>query len=415
MNWKGHLLFWTVHWAMPLLAGLVLLLGWRGGSCPAWARGLWRHRWPFFLLSRVLFALLLYPVLGYGGSRDFEEWWVPEARALLDGTAPVNPSQHNPLFVPLLAAGLRLFPAGGGAGVLLPFLLGEALLVRSASRIARRLHGEGAEEWLGTWLLLSPALWYQSVVRAQDETLFLGLLLFSLSLLLEGRRRLGAAVLGLGFCATKLTYGPYAAAALLFTATDARGLLLSGLSFLAPCALAWGPRLLAGDPLLPPAVLERQAWMSGSGLGIPDLLARLGAEVPPRWSALLCAAATGALLLHLRFRRTGPPSPRRLLTSLVLVHCLQMLLLPVCLPPYHAQGSALILLWLWPFRGDRGWRHLLAAVLLLDVGVSLWWNALETEAVLNGVSIPVHGALLFLGFRTAGDPVREGSPRGSGR
>ena len=88
MNWKGHALYAGIHYVLPLLAGLLLLLylGNRRLGPGRWSPSP-RSLVAAWLASRVAYAVFVYYLAGYDGYWDFR-YYEERARRVLDGQTP---------------------------------------------------------------------------------------------------------------------------------------------------------------------------------------------------------------------------------------------------------------------------------------------------------------------------------------
>jgi len=343
LNWKGEVLLLLVGWILPGAATAALLLLFRDRWPEALARGR-ALRWavPLWLLSRVVYVLVLYRLPGFEGGGDFR-FCVEGARRVLGGEVPGRDfvNAYGPLFHHLNALGLLLAPGGHPAGTLLGFLLGDALVVLLGWRLGRRLLGEEGGAWAGTWLLLSPLLWHQTVVRAADESVVLATLLGAVLLLDSGRAVLGMAVLGLGFCATKVSFGPYAAAVGAVLWFHGRDRLAGLLSFLGTCALVFGAYAAAGgDPFQVIGYPGESLWFLN--LSSPAFL------LPVPWGRGAALAAYGAAVAWAAVRWSPPGRGGgfawRAACALAAVHAISMLVQPFMTVNWVCQGLAFLLL-----------------------------------------------------------------------
>jgi hypothetical protein len=387
MNWKGEVLSLLIHWLLPGVATVLLLAGLRR----RWPRQLPPEVWtrwaiPVFLLTRVAYIPILYSLPGFQGGGDFL-WWVSHSRPILDGKVPGRDFQNNygPLFPYLQAAGIWL-TGGWSVGVLLPYVIADAVVVFLGARLAAIVLGPDGGRWAGAWLLLSPLQWHQVVVRAADEPVFLASLLGAVWLVLQAKPLRGMAVLALGLCATKVLYAPYAAAVGIVVWRDEPRRAMAAAVFVGTCLLVCGLYALLGGDVLQFARYrgEELWWLNVSSVAFAV------APAVARWPALaayvlvsLAAAAWAAL--------AGPGRNRaeRFVYSLALVQSVSLLFQPFVTVNHICQGLAFVLMPL-AFDRDRPLEEALAWLLpLLGFFVSV---CSDTNALLYKLS----AAPLFL-------------------
>jgi hypothetical protein len=402
MNALGHLLDASVHWALPSFASVALVLTVLGLlSVPRW-----KACSVVFVVSRLAYAAFLYLVLDWRAGGDFGVWLRDHAMAVLEWRPADSPSWYGPL-LPLLQGGsVAVMPGRHPIGVILPFLAGDALLFVCGPAIARRLHGHAAAEWMRWWLVALPLVWHLTVVHAQDEALFAGLL--AVGILLQGTRRTitGTAVLGFGFAATKLTFAPYAAATVLAArdrlARTSAGLLMAA----AVVAAALAAQAARGDD---PLAFVDSGALTNRGVGVPALVQLLVPTPRVVWLTLLGVALIAAVLLCTRAMRDSD-ALRRIVLTTAMVHQLLMLLLPYRIASYELQGIFLMLIVLWPARGDAHGRW----TLLLLIATS-WLTAVSRmpEPLGSPWTVPLYItlngmvlAMLIHEIRNAPEPVR---------
>ena len=375
MNWKGELLNFLVRWGLPGAAALLMGIFLSRVGRSRLAEALEARKWWVFALTRPLFLLGLYVGLGFQGLTDYG-YWIDAVEAARHGSMPAFMGCYGPLYGPTLEAGHALFPWGHGCGILLGFLLGDALGLATIPRIARVLWGGEEGAWACAWHLLSPMLWYQAIFWAQDEPLFAGFLGLGVLATIRGRPLAGAVALALGACFTKMSFAPYAAAVIVLGAADMAGFLsATGCALGVTTVLYGGAWILGGSSKSLFDVLEWQAGgMTGWGIAIPDILIHAGVELPSSlWLGACMAAILGSMAL-VRFRMRDGPVAWRVVLGLAGVHLAFLLLAPACMSPYCVQGYFLVP-FVWAASGREGRRNpgLLLAVAAEWV-VCMWLN-----------------------------------------
>jgi SAM-dependent methyltransferase len=346
MNWKG----WAVEIGLnglPLLSSILTLLLLRRAGCAPLADRLGTPSLATaWLLSRGAYALFLYAILGWHGVPDFQIWVARHAEPVLEGGLAGRDfrNAYGPLFPYLQAGGVAV--AGHRLGVLLPFLLGDLLVVGGTARLARDLGGDGAGRWVRAWLVASPLLWHQAVVNGQDEPLFAGILVAGVLLLHLGRDALGGVVLGLGFAATKSTFGYYAAAVALALLPDVRRFARCALAGGAAAGLVIGAFAAAGATSYQYTtdrhIQEHGHW----GTSLLDTARNVGwlhATTHRRLLPFVATALFAALAVLALRGRPGPYLPRAVALAAG-AHALFALLLPGALVEYVVQGLPFLLL-----------------------------------------------------------------------
>lgn len=389
-----------ITWVLPTLASLLLLVCLRDEPAAERCRLRFQRTWlPLFVLSRVVYALLLFVLFDFESFSDSWAWKV-HSQSTLDGLMPGRDFEnlYAPLFHYGLAAGRFITPGQHWVGTLLPFVIGDFLAVFHGGRIGRDLLGERGGAWVRAWLLVTPLLWHQLVVRGQDESLFLGLLLLALYLAHRKRWIAVGLVLALGLTTTKVTFAPYALG-LLLVLQDGRW--RAAAAFLAPTALVYGLYVAAGGSLLPTENLETHQVNFGAGVSIVDTLGRF---VPglPQWPLLIgyaVAMAVAAIATPVLVRRRG--LLLRGVIVLSVVHAASMLTMPYCVSPYIAQGIAFpLLLFAALPRGDRSRALGLVGLIALGFLVTLVWTKCRVFSVpLKPLSISFHLFMLWVAIR----------------
>ncbi len=380
-----------ITWVLPSLASLLLVLvfrtGWPTGRSTVWFDRNWI---PLFLLSRAVYALILFVLFSFDSFSDSWAWKV-HSTSVLEGLMPGRDFEnlYAPLFHYLLAAGRFITPGQHWVGTLLPFVIGDFLALLYGGRVGGILLGRKGGTWVRAWLLVTPLLWHQLVVRGQDESLFLGLLLLGLYLVHERRPVAAGLTLALGLTVTKVTFAPYALGLLLVMQ---KGRLKAALAFALPTAAVYGVYLVAGGAILPTENLAAHQVNFGAGISIPDALARVLPSLPP-WPMLafyavaMAAAAVGTPLLA----RSGSVLTRGVIV-LTVVHASSMLAMPFCVSPYVAQGVALPLLLFALLPADLRRRGVgLIGLIVLGFFVTLVWTKCRLFSVpLKPLSILFH-------------------------
>ena len=344
MDWRAIFLQGLCYWVAPIVCGSFLIFRLRYRAKTA----LPSYKWLlllFFLLSRIVYLPVLYDIAGHPPNEDVR-YWQEAASQVLEGSVPGRDFRngYGPLFFYLLAPGVFVFGTESSLGVMLPLLLGEFLVVFFGARLTGILLGPKDALWAGIWLLLNPLLWHQTVVDAQHQTLFLGMLVLSVYLLAGNHGRWAMITLALGFCATKITYGPYALAVLCAASEmRLRSLISTWTPFLATCAVIYVPYMASGaDPLAfigHPGVWLSPYWYNISllvYLATPELARLLGYGLYGTCTSLAAAWAA---------QRTHTLSCAwRCVITLAAVHAVSMLVQPFCVTEYMTQGLVFLLL-----------------------------------------------------------------------
>jgi hypothetical protein len=342
LSFRGESIDAVVHWGLPTLAALILGVSvFRRRVLPGRRTCHW-----LFALSRPAYAILLYVLLDRQSGGDFRVWLEDHALPVLEGRSPATASWYGPLLPFLQGGALGITPGWHPIGVLIPFLAGDLLLYLLGPAIARRLKGAEAADWVRAFLLLLPLVWHLTVVHAQDESLFAGLLAAGILLVGTDRVIAGFLVLALGFVSTKLTFAPYAAAAALAVLAP-RPRVLAGLA--AAAALVAGAYALqalrGGDPF---GFFGSTAF-TNRGVGLPALVEAVVPLPGSLWFCALGVTLLGALAWgRAALDRAGPLARATLLAALA--HQVLMLLMPYRIASYEVQGVFLMLLVLWPVR-----------------------------------------------------------------
>lgn len=360
--------------------------------------------WSVFAVTRVAYPLLLFVVLDFEAASD-SAFWKRSSAFILEGAVPARDYLWH--YGPLLAwvqGGIRaITPGGHWVGVLLPFVLGDALVISCGSRLARKVDGAPDSRWVAWWLVLSPLLWHQLVLRGQDESLMVGFLAAAALAAACARPATCGALLGLGLLLTKLTFLPYAGVLLAVLWPPRRAVLRAGLAF----AIVAGPVWLLMPPNSPS---QPVAENFGVGISGGDLLGRF-AGLPYGVIVGLFAVGTGITALVAAFRGQRMPVARRAVLALAAMQSVVMLLMPACRSPYVAQGVLFTLL----VAGSRPTAR--ARVLAVGALVILAWVAVEVWTLWRVFTIPLkplslgfHLFVLYACWRDLADAEPPGSP-----
>ncbi len=343
MNWKGQAIQVGLFLVLPLLGALGTLaaLRWRrvGTLSPA--------RWTAlavtaFLLTRAGTHLLAFHVLGWTGGGDLERVWLPAARAALEFRDPVPhlDNLYGPLFPWTLAAGLGLTGGRYAPGMDALFVVAEAVLLVLLARLARPRLGEGLSRRLVLAVLLSPLLWFDTVVQTQEESLFACGVLVVLLLLDGGRERIAAGAAAAGTLLTKALFPfwvlPVLLAAgggwrrVLVRVAAAGGLTVGALA--AAVALGWNPLGLVRGNI---NVYGTSSWLLFVGAKSldPSVVAAGLAG-----TALAATLAAGAALR----RREGEDAVDRAARGVVAAQAAYVVLTPFLLTAHVTQGLPLL-------------------------------------------------------------------------
>jgi hypothetical protein len=283
-------------------------------------------------------------------------------------------------------------------GTLLPFVIGDFLALLYGGRAGRELLGEKGGSWVRAWLLVTPLLWHQLVVRGQDESLFLGLLLLAMWTAHRRRPLATGFLLGVGLGVTKVTFAPYALA-LVLVVRERR--LAATLGFLLSAGAIYGVYVASGASIFPTGNLETHEVNFGAGVSIPDTVARVLPTLPP-WPMLAAYAASMALAACGGARLTrGMGTLRAGVVVLAIVHAASMLTMPFCVSPYVAQGVAFPLLLFALLPADRRARAIgLIGLIVLGFFATLVWTKCRLFSVpLKPLSISLHLFVLWVAVR----------------
>ncbi len=392
---------------LPSAATLALLLflrtGWPEGRGTATFERLWI---PLFVLSRVIYAVVLYVLLDYETASDSWYWKVYSLK-VLHGEFPGRdfPDGYAPLFLYLQAGSRFLLPGWHWVGTLFPFMVGDFLALLYGGRIGRALLGDRGGTWVRAWLLVTPLLWHQLVVRGQDESLFLGTLLLALAAALGRRPVATGLALSFGLLATKVTYAPYALGLLLVLR---EGRWRAFAAFAIPSAVVYGIHVAIGGSIFPTGAIGEFERNFGLGVSLPDTLGRVLPSLPnaPLLGFYALAMVAAAVAVPLSLLR-GSLLDRGIIT-LAVVHATTMLTMPFCVSPYIAQGVAfpLLLFAVWP-RGSAVKGVGLTTLVLLGLFAALSWTLSRVFTIpLKPLSISFHLLCLWVAFRVIREEMR---------
>jgi hypothetical protein len=338
LNWKGQALFHTVRWVLPAMGTLLLLLlFWVGPRAP-WVLPAWRRwGWAAWLLSRPVYALVLYLLLDYRGSGDFA-YWVRWAREAQEGGMPGRDFGlgYGPFYTWLHVGGLTLFPHASGVGILLPILLGDLVAVMATAALARQCVSETFGAWMGLAMVASPLLWHEAVVGAQDEPLFAGFLAAGWLLLQRDRFRTAGVLLAIGYLSTKITFAVYVAFLLAPCWGRPRALLGAMATFVGTLACVYVPLAGQGLPIVPFGAVGSQGGVLG--VGIPSLIAMATGVEPGPVVIGLSVVLLGAVGAWTLFRPAAGGALERCISGVTGGHAAFMALMPGCLAVYGVQG-----------------------------------------------------------------------------
>ena len=393
----------AVEWVLPTLAAAALLcLALRPPSAeaPDPLRG-WRGA-AAFLATRVAYAVVLLVVLDRPFRSDM--WaWRSNTDGMARGEVPGRDffNLYGPLYPYLQAWGRWLTPGHHPLGTLWIFVAGDALAVSCGTLLARDLLGPGGARVARSWLLLDPILWHQLVVRAQDESLFVGTLAAAAWLVHRERRASAAAALAFGFCATKVTYGPYALAVLLAMWGGGRKGIGPAALFAALVVAAYAWYLSTGASLLSDSNFETHSVNWGVGVSATDGVARVLPSFPKAAALAAYGLGTAAALGVAAVVSRGMPAGPRAVALLCVAHAMSLLTMPFCVSPYLAQGVVpVLLLFLVRVPGDPGRRWRLAGLATVSwLGAMHWTQWRGFSLPMKPVAIAFHAVVLAEAWR----------------
>ena len=133
-----------ITWILTAMASLLLLVCLRDEQTAARCRLRFDRAWILlFVLTRVIYALILFVLFDFSSFSDSWAWKV-HSQSTLDGLMPGRDFEnlYAPLFHYSLAAGRFIAPGQHWVGTLLPFVIGDLLAVLYGGRIGRDLLGE---------------------------------------------------------------------------------------------------------------------------------------------------------------------------------------------------------------------------------------------------------------------------------
>jgi len=376
---------------LGLLSNLPVLLGALALLLPLWPRfaaaydrrpTLWLA--VLFLLTRIVFLGLVVGGLGHV-SADLTNFFLPQAEAVHAGRVPYRDFQmsYAPLFPYVLATALDVF-GGGARSILALFLVADlGALIAVAAAAGRR----SSAAW---FYAAAPIVWYFLVRYAQDETVLAAILAAAYLLHRRGQKRAVALVLGLGFVATKVTFGIFCVP---FWLASRRKVAFAFYAAIPVVVVAVGFTAFGASVLAP---LRDESGSLGDGPGLWRLPVLFTPLTPGRLSTLVPLAGLAAAWVWTWRARAS------LLSCLVLTGCVFFLLSPKALPMYVAPFWPFVALWL--AADPRPARVVTAAALNLLLGC--WWYldaggvngmfgpAVQILAVAWTAAVPVVLALL---------------------
>jgi hypothetical protein len=319
---------------------------------------------PLFLATRVVFLALVVGLLGHV-SLDLTTYFEAQGQAVLEGKLPYRDfgSSYAPFF-PFLMAPALLTPWPVVA-IFLVFIACDALTLVLLARPAGtgEAPGDRGAALRAAWLYAAaPVTWYFLVRYGQDEALS-ALVLVAAFALAERRRETAAALLlGLGFCATKFTFGIFMVP--FWLAARRRGAFL--LAAALPIVVVFGAALLAGLPVWRPLFGETVELGFGPSVWrLPVLFTPL---VLGRWAGVVLALALLALWAWMA-TRAPRPNASHLPALLILTGGVFLLLSPKVLPMYVTPFWPFVALWL----ARNGTRRDIGLAALLNVLLGTWW------------------------------------------
>ncbi|HKQ57459.1 MAG TPA: hypothetical protein VJY35_06295, partial [Candidatus Eisenbacteria bacterium] len=235
---------------------------------PLGVLALWLPAWPplarriakpwasllFFALTRVVFAWVVFGVLGHR-SWDWSGFLL-QSQAALEGRLPYRdfPSLFAPGLPYLFGAALALSPEWGLLALFLLADLGTFLL------LARLPGGRAPSRDSAAWAYLAfPPVWYFEIRYGQEEAVAALFVALALVALARGRGLLAGLALAAGQLVTKLLFGLAALPLLL----GSRATMATRLAYLIPVGLVYAAMTVAGLPWM--RELSGQAGEFGSG------------------------------------------------------------------------------------------------------------------------------------------------------
>jgi hypothetical protein len=150
--------------------------------------------------------------------------------------------------------------------------------------------------------------------------------------------------LGLGICATKISFVPYAGAMVLafWRPTRRETLAVGALGLVV--VLVYGVYVAAGGQ--PIGAFRDCGWSMWRivGVGIPSLVGKYVPMPSTTWRFVIYGLGTAGFTGWVAWRLRGQPLVERLVATMAAVHSASMLLMPFRLDAYDAQGVAFTLL-----------------------------------------------------------------------
>lgn len=360
--------------------------------------------WSAWAVTRVVYVVLFWFVLDLCYGADM--WaWDANTRGMAKGLVPGRDffNLYGPLYPYLQAIGRWLTPTWDKVGTLWVFVIGDFIAVWAGGKIAGALLGPLAGKWVRLWLVVDPLLWHQLVVRAQDESLFVGTLLLPIWLIHRSRPWTGMVVLALGLCSTKITYAPYALGVLLALPGEGRSYRRAWVLWCAvvlgiyAAYLATGARWMSGDNYSTHSV----NW--GVGVSLSDAARRLfpslSVEAGLALYGISCAIAIPWYCWRIRRRSLL----ERAVLGAAMAHAISLLTMPCSVSPYLAQGSAFLLLMaLWlPVEARTRTAFLLLMVVATLLVVLYWTKSRWFSLPMKPTSIALHAWAIWILWKNA--------------
>ena len=407
-------------WAKVLLA-VVAVAGWtalarwrRAGAGRGHADVVW-----LWCLTRLGLLLAVWLVSGLDAPSDIQRFYLPQARAALDGALVYRDivSSYGPLF-PYLAA-LPIAVWNRGAALVVFAILWELAAMAAWGALARR-HRGGDEAVRALRLYLCNPLAIVNVVLVGQNQVWMAALWGGAAWLLARRRAFAAGVVAMLSVVGVKLLGLLALPALWWRAGSRRR-FAAGAALAAIVAVV--PFAAAGADVLQPLRLEGDQLTSGN---LPYLLTLVGLDpgVPALTWPLTALAAAALLVTAALVERTaaGDPAADRVIPLETALSCLMLVFLLVSRKSY-ASYLAIVLL---PLSTAvvaarlRLWQQaaFLALCGLATIEPSLWFRWMEeaTLARLDGwhaaAFLLVEGVLVagYVGLLVAIWPSRRLTP-----
>jgi hypothetical protein len=318
---------------------------------------------PLFLATRVVFLGLVVGLLGHV-SLDLTTYFEAQGQAVLEGKLPYRDfgSSYAPLF-PFLIAPALLTPWPVVA-IFLFFVVCDALtLLLLARHSGPDTPHERGVALRAAWLYAAaPVTWYFLVRYGQDEALSALILVAAFTLAARRRETAAALLLGLGFCATKFTFGIFMVP--FWLASRRRGTFLAAAAL--PVVVVFGAALVAGLPVWRPLLGETVELGFGPSVWrLPVLFTPL---VLGRWAGVVLALALLGLWGWMS-TRTPRPDTSHVPALLILTGGVFLLLSPKVLPMYVTPFWPFVALWL----ARNGTRRDIGLAALLNLLLGTWW------------------------------------------